>query len=230
MVDRIIRRGALATAALLKKAPAEVRPRASPGREAALRMQTPSATRPPAPGVRDVVADRRFFLFNAAVSVAALSLLAYLLLLRHGAVTTGADVSFLPKVNASLNALAATLLLCGYVAIKRRNWRVHRFFMVAAFAASSLFLVSYLVYHAVHGDTRYAGTGLPKTVYLVVLTSHVVLSATVVPLALTAFWFAFRKQFQRHTRVTRVLWPIWMYVSVTGVCIYFLLRNSYGGQ
>jgi putative membrane protein len=182
---------------------------------------------PPTPGTPAAAADRRFFLFNAVVSAAALSLLAYLLLLRRGAVTTGADVSFLPAVNASLNALAATLLLSGYVAIRRRNWRVHRFFMVAAFAASSLFLVSYLVYHAVHGDTRYAGTGAMRTLYFTILTSHVLLSASVVPLALTAFWFAFRRQFNRHRRVTRVLWPIWMYVSVTGVAIYFLLRGSY---
>ncbi len=192
-------------------------------------MPRPAASPLPAPGTPDASADRRFFLFNAVVSAAALSLLAYLLVLRHGAVTTGTDVSFLPGVNASLNALAATLLVCGYVAIRRKNWRVHRFFMVAAFAASSLFLVSYLVYHAVHGDTRYAGTGPLRTVYLSVLASHVVLSATVVPLAITAFWFAYRRQFARHRRVTRVLWPIWLYVSLTGVAIYFLLRSSYGG-
>ena len=192
-------------------------------------MPPSTTSQPPAPGTPDAAADRRFFLFNALVSVAALSLLSYLLLLRHGAVTTGADVSFLPRVNASLNALAAVLLLAGYVAIRQKNWRVHRFFMVAAFAASSLFLVSYLVYHAVHGDTHYLGTGPVRTLYFVILTSHVALSATVVPLALTAFWFAFRRKFARHRRVTRVLWPIWMYVSVTGVTIYFFLRGSYGG-
>jgi putative membrane protein len=206
-----------------------VRPGGAPGREAATDMPSPLASEPPAPGTPDAAADRRFFLFNAVVSVAALSLLTYLLVLRQGAVRTGADVSFLPGLNASLNALAATLLLCGFVAIRRRNWRVHRVFMVAAFAASSLFLVSYLVYHAVHGDTRYAGSGPLRTVYLAVLASHVLLSVTVVPLALTAFYFAFRRQFSRHRRVTRVLWPIWLYVSVTGVCIYFLLRSSYRG-
>jgi putative membrane protein len=191
-------------------------------------MPEPLVSQPPAPGTPDPVADRRFFIFNAVVSVAALSLLTYLLLLRGGAASSAA-VSFLPAVNASLNALAATLLFCGWVAIKQRKWRVHRFFMVAAFAASSLFLVSYLVYHAVHGDTRYLGVGAMRTVYFAVLVSHILLSTTVVPLALTAFWFAWRRQFGRHTRVTRVLWPIWMYVSITGVCIFFLLRGSYGG-
>ena len=183
------------------------------------------------PGARaaDPVADRRFFVFNAIVSAGALSLLAWLLVLRRG---TGGpastDLSFLPAVNACLNATAATLLLAGWIAIRRGSMRVHRVFMVSAFVASSLFLVCYLAYHAVHGDTRYAGTGGIRTVYLTILASHVLLSTTVVPLALTAFWFAFRREFRRHRKVTRVLWPIWLYVSVTGVVIFWMLRGSYG--
>ena len=176
----------------------------------------------------DPVADRRFFAFNAVVSMAALLLLGWLLLLRRGGGAGSADLGFLPAVNASLNATAAALLLAGWVAIRRGSMRMHRLLMVGAFAASSLFLICYLAYHAVHGDTRYAGTGTMRTVYLAVLTTHVLLSTTVVPLALTAFWFALRREFQRHRRVTRVLWPIWMYVSVTGVVIFFMLRSSYG--
>ena len=176
----------------------------------------------------DPVADRRFFVFNALVSVAALLLLGWLLLLRRGGGAGGADLRFLPAVNASLNATAALLLLAGWVAIRGGSMRVHRVLMVGAFVASSLFLVCYLAYHAVHGDTRYAGTGAMRTVYLTVLASHVLLSSAVVPLALTAFWFALRREFRRHRRVTRVLWPIWMYVSVTGVAIFFMLRSSYG--
>ncbi len=175
----------------------------------------------------DPVADRRFFVFNAVVSVAALLLLGWLLLVRRAGVPGTTDLRFLPAVNASLNAAAAALLLAGWVAIRRGSMRVHRILMVAAFVASSLFLVCYLAYHAVHGDTRYAGTGTMRTAYLAVLASHVLLSTTVVPLALTAFWFALRREFRRHRRVTRVLWPIWMYVSVTGVAIFFMLRGSY---
>jgi len=119
-------------------------------------------------------------------------------------------------------------LLAGWIAIRRGSMRVHRVLMVGAFAASSLFLICYLAYHAVHGDTRYAGTGAMRTLYLGVLATHVLLSMTVVPLALTAFWFALRREFHRHRRVTRVLWPIWMYVSVTGVAIFLMLRSSYG--
>jgi putative membrane protein len=176
----------------------------------------------------DPAADRRFYAFNAVVSTAALLLLGWLLLGRRGGGGAGADLRFLPVVNASLNATAAVLLLAGWLAIRRGSMRVHRLFMVGAFVASSLFLICYLAYHAVHGDTRYAGTGAMRTVYLVVLATHVLLSTTVVPLALTAFWFALRREFARHRRVTRVLWPIWMYVSVTGVAIFFLLRSSYG--
>lgn len=175
----------------------------------------------------DPTADRRFFVFNAVVSVAALSLLGWLLLVRRGAGAGGADLRFLPAVNASLNATAALLLLAGWVAIRRGSMHVHRVLMVGAFVASSLFLVCYLAYHAVHGDTRYAGTGPMRAVYLTVLATHVLLSTAVIPLALAAFWFALRREFRRHRRVTRVLWPIWMYVSVTGVVIFFMLRSSY---
>ena len=118
-------------------------------------------------------------------------------------------------------------MLAGWVAIRRGSMHVHRVLMVGAFVASSLFLVCYLAYHAVHGDTRYAGTGPMRAVYLTVLATHVLLSTAVIPLALAAFWFALRREFRRHRRVTRVLWPIWMYVSVTGVVIFFMLRSSY---
>ncbi len=175
---------------------------------------------------RDPAADRRFFFFNAAVSAAALGLLAYLLLFRH--TSSGSEsLRELPAVNASLNALAAALLLAGWVAIRRGAVRVHRMLMVSAFAASSLFLVCYLAYHAVHGDTHFQGTGPIRTLYFGVLASHILLSTLIVPLALTAFWFAFRREFIRHRKVTRVLWPMWMYVSVTGVAIFFMLRSSY---
>jgi putative membrane protein len=176
----------------------------------------------------DRTADRRFFVFNAAISAGALLLLGWILLIRRGNTPGGVDLHFLPAVNASLNALAASLLLAGRVAIYRGSMRVHRALMVAAFVASSLFLLCYLTYHSVHGDTYYTGTGAALAFYLTILASHVLLSATVVPLALTAFWFAFRREFVRHRKVTRVLWPIWMYVSVTGVLIFFMLRGDYG--
>jgi putative membrane protein len=170
--------------------------------------------------------DKKFFVFNALLSAGALALLAWLLLLRGGAGASGVDLHFMPAVNASLNATSAILLLSGYLAVKRGNPRVHRYFMVSAVASSSLFLVGYVAYHFVHGDTKFGGTGALRALYLTILASHVLLSIAVVPMVLTALYFAWRKQFARHTKVTRVLFPIWLYVSVTGVVIYFMLRGS----
>jgi putative membrane protein len=171
------------------------------------------------------VTDRTFYVFTGVVSAAALALLAWLLLIRRGG-AVGVDLRFMPAVNASLNALAACLLVAGWVAIKRGARRVHQYLMVSTFAASTLFLVGYLAYHYVHGDTKYAGDGAMRVVYLVVLASHVLLSMPVLPLALVAFYFAWRQDFRRHRKVTKWLAPIWLYVSVTGVLVFFLLRGS----
>jgi putative membrane protein len=171
------------------------------------------------------ITDRTFYVFTGVVSAAALSLLAWLLLIRRGG-AVGVDLRFMPAVNASLNALSACLLVAGWVAIKRGARRVHQYLMVSTFASSALFLVGYLAYHYVHGDTKYAGDGVMRGVYLTVLASHVLLSMPVVPLALVAFYFAWRQDFRRHRKVTKWLAPIWLYVSVTGVLVFFLLRGS----
>lgn len=171
--------------------------------------------------------DRTFFIFNGVVSVAALALLSWLLLFHGGLQGSDVNLRFMPGVNACLNATAATLLVAGWIAVKRGRSDIHRFLMVAAFAASALFLVGYLAYHAVHGDTKFGGTGGVRTIYLLLLASHVLLSIGIVPLSLTAFWFAWKKEFERHKKVTRVLWPIWLYVSVTGVVVFLMLRPYY---
>lgn len=173
--------------------------------------------------------DRSFYLFNAVLSTSALALLAYLLLIRKGEGST-VDLSFMPAVNASLNATAATLLCLGFVAIRRKRPDLHRYLMTSAFAASALFLVGYIAYHYVHGDTKYPGTGTIRTVYLAILASHVLLSMAVVPLCLTTFYFAYKKAFQRHRRVARWTLPIWLYVSVTGVIIFWMLRSAVGSS
>ena len=174
----------------------------------------------------DETTDRQFFAFNAVVSVLALSFIAYILMVRRAGPAGQVDLSFLPAVNAGLNSLATVFLAAGWVAIKRRAVRVHKRLMVAAFAASALFLISYLTYHYVHGDTKYQGEGALRVVYFAILISHVLLSMAVVPMALTAFYFAWKRQFVRHRRLTRIALPIWLYVSVTGVVIYFMLRGG----
>ena len=172
------------------------------------------------------VSDRGFYVFTAVVSAAALAFIAYILMLRERAPGGTLDLRFLPAVNAGLNSVAASLLIAGYVAIKRGAREVHKYCMVAAFVASSLFLVCYLTYHYVHGDTKFAGVGTIRTVYLIILASHVILSMAIVPMALVTFFFAFGERWTRHRAIARWTLPIWLYVSVTGVLIYFMLRSS----
>lgn len=168
--------------------------------------------------------DRRFFVFNAVVSAAALSFLFWLLVVRTATAGASVDLRFLPAVNASFNALSAVLLTSGLIFIKQKNTKLHKYCMVAAFASSGLFLVSYITYHYVHGDTKFTGEGAIRAVYFVILISHILLSVVIVPGALGAFWFAGTQRFTTHKKITRVLLPAWLYVSVTGVVIFFLLR------
>jgi putative membrane protein len=173
-----------------------------------------------------VPSHRAFYVFNAILSAAALAFLAYILLIRRGTAGSGLNLRFLPAVNASLNATSAVLLTAGYVFIRRRAVRLHQYCMVSAFIASSLFLVCYLLYHYTHGDTKFQGSGPIRAIYLAVLASHVLLSMTIVPLALSSLYFAFRRSWVRHKRIARWTLPIWLYVSVTGVLIFWMLRGS----
>jgi uncharacterized membrane protein YozB (DUF420 family) len=132
-------------------------------------------------------------------------------------------IASLPAVNATLNAIAAVLLLCGYVMIRRRRIETHRKFMLAAFATSALFLVSYVVYHANIGSRPFTGQGPIRVVYFSILITHVILAAAVLPMALITLTHALRARFDRHRRIARWTWPIWMYVSVTGVIVYLML-------
>lgn len=137
----------------------------------------------------------------------------------------------LPTINASLNAVATVLLLAGWVAVKRGNKGWHRNFMIAALATSAAFLSCYLYYHfTVAGVTRYQEEGVLRYIYYAVLVTHVPLAALMTPFILAAVWFAARQRFDRHTMITRRLWPVWMYVSVTGVVIYLMLYTFGGGQ
>jgi putative membrane protein len=172
-----------------------------------------------------VRADRTFFAWNAVISAVAVSIIAYILG-REKTPGGTVDLSFVPALNATCNALASLCLITGWFAIRRKAVQFHRLCMVTALAMSGIFLVGYLAYHYVHGDTKYPGGGVGRVFYLIVLASHVILSITVVPGALTSFYFAFTQQFERHRRLNRVFLPIWLYVSVTGVAIFFLLRGA----
>ena len=133
------------------------------------------------------------------------------------------DVRDLPAVNASLNALAACLLVAGYVLVRQRKLIAHRNVMIAALACSVLFLTSYLIYHAQVGSVKFQGQGTARTIYFTVLLTHTVLAALVPFLAGITVWRAYRKQYNRHVRIARWTLPIWLYVSVTGVVVYWML-------
>lgn len=176
----------------------------------------------------DARGDKAFLALNGVVSAAALAFLAWLLLVHPSAsgsgTLLGSDVRFLPAVNATMNAISAACLVAGYVAIRNRAVALHRTLMLSAFASSAVFLVGYVVYHYAHGDTHYVGPF--RAVYLALLASHVILSIFVVPLVLTAFWFAFTDKIAKHRALAKITLPIWLYVSVTGVLVFFILRAS----
>jgi uncharacterized membrane protein YozB (DUF420 family) len=133
------------------------------------------------------------------------------------------DVHALPAVNATLNSLATVLLVTGYVLVRRRRYVAHRNVMTAALVCSTLFLTSYLIYHAQVGSVRFPGRGAARTVYLTILFTHTVLAATVPFLAGITVYRAWRRRYARHKRIARWTLPIWLYVSVTGVVVYWML-------
>jgi putative membrane protein len=130
-----------------------------------------------------------------------------------------------PAINAALNATACVFLALGFVAIRKQDVARHRAMMLAAFTTSSVFLVSYLIRFATTGAHRYPGDGLDKIFYLAILFSHMILAALLVPLVLRALFLGWKQRFADHKRVAKWTWPIWMYVSVTGVVVYLMLYH-----
>jgi len=136
-------------------------------------------------------------------------------------------LSALPALNATLNATSAMLLAAGFVAVRRRQVRLHRACMLAAVATSTAFLVSYVTYHVHAGATHFHGEGAIRPLYFALLATHTVLAATIPPLALTTLALALRGRFAPHARLARWTLPTWFYVSVTGVVIYVMLYHLY---
>jgi uncharacterized membrane protein YozB (DUF420 family) len=129
----------------------------------------------------------------------------------------------LPAVNASLNALSGVLLLAGYVLVRTRRIEQHRLCMIAAFATSTVFLACYLVYHAQVGSVPFTRQGFVRPLYFTILITHVTLAATVLPLAIITLSRGLKRRFAKHRAIARWTFPIWLYVSVTGVLVYVLL-------
>ncbi len=137
------------------------------------------------------------------------------------------EVTDLPAVNATLNGISAIFLTIGYVLIRRGERTLHKRCMLGALTTSTLFLICYVVYHAQVGSKPFPGQGAIRLVYLTILVTHVILAATILPLALVTTARGLRSQFDRHVRVARWTFPIWLYVSVTGVVIYLMLYRIY---
>src|SRR6476659_5461462 len=133
------------------------------------------------------------------------------------------SVTDLPAVNATLNAVSGILLLIAYAHIRARRMQQHRRFMIAAFASSSLFLVCYLVYHAQVGSVPFTRQGFVRPLYFTILVTHVTLAAAVLPLAIVTLSRGLKARYAQHRRIARWTFPIWLYVSVTGVLVYVLL-------
>ena len=129
----------------------------------------------------------------------------------------------LPALNACLNALSAALLFTGWVLVRRRRLVAHKRVMLAALTSSALFLVSYVTYHVQVGSVRFQGQGLLRKVYFAILISHTLLAVAIVPLVLITARHALKRRFDRHRRLARVTLPLWAYVSVTGVVVYWML-------
>jgi putative membrane protein len=136
-------------------------------------------------------------------------------------------VPFAPTLNATLNASSAAFLTLGYFFIRNRRIQAHKRCMLAAVACSTVFLVSYIVYHLQVGSVRFQGQGWSRPMYFTLLGTHTVLAATVVPLAIVTLLRSLRGDFARHRAIARWTLPIWLYVSVTGVIVYFLLYHIY---
>lgn len=171
------------------------------------------------------MSDRLAGFLIGGVSLLVIAVVGYLVLGHRPPPGSPALRDTLPLVNACLNATSAGLLVAGFVSIRRKRRRAHHAFMLGALAVSTIFLISYVTHHWLAGSRPFTGQGWLRVVYLVILVTHVVLAAAIVPLVLTLVGRALRDDYVRHARLGRWVLPLWLYVSVTGVLVYWLLRR-----
>jgi putative membrane protein len=159
-----------------------------------------------------------------AISIVVLAFLMWLIYFKPSEHYSSSIINSLAGVNALFNLVSATLLVLGLIAIKQRRYLRHARLMLAALGSSTLFLVCYIIYHNFHGDTKFLATGAIRPIYFVVLISHIVLSAVSAPLILLSFFLALSGKLKLHRRVSVFTLPIWLYVSVTGVLVFAMLK------
>lgn len=161
------------------------------------------------------------------LSVAVVVAVAYLLYNARQITQFDEDIYIIPRINAVLNSATALLLLVGLYFIRKRQWKAHRNTMVGAFGLSAVFLVLYVVYHYQAPQVHFGGEGFIRYLYFFVLISHILLAIFIVPLVLFTLFRAFTNDFYRHRKIAKITWPIWFYVAVTGVIVYFMISPYY---
>ena len=166
---------------------------------------------------------RNPILWILTVSAAAVAFLIWWIYFKRTGTTSAEWVELLPALNATFNTLCSCCLVAGYLAIRRGERKVHIRFMLTAVSLSVMFFASYLTYHHYHGDTPFPGQGWIRPVYFSILISHILLSIAVIPMVLTTLFFARTRRYRAHKKLARWTLPVWLYVSVTGVTIFFFL-------
>lgn len=168
--------------------------------------------------------DNKTYIGIGILSAAVFAFLFWLIYFKESATTSANWVTYLPATNAILNSITSILLILGFQFIRNGKREAHIRTMLAAVGTSALFLVSYITYHHFQGDTKFLAEGLVRYIYFFILISHILLSMVQVPLIFLTLIFAFRQNFEKHKTVARWTFPIWLYVSVTGVLIYAFLK------
>jgi len=171
--------------------------------------------------------DKRWVAAIGIVSAVVVLAVAFLIYHAQGVSTVNTKIYFLPKLNAFLNGLVSILLTAGYFFIKNHNIRMHRLCMLSAFVFSSTFLVSYIIYHYSAPETHFGGEGIIRPVYFFLLITHIMLAITIVPLTLLTLYRIWKKDIARHKKIAKWTFPIWLYVSITGVVVYLMISPYY---
>jgi putative membrane protein len=171
--------------------------------------------------------ERKWYVLIGVISVVVVGVVALLLFAAQDATAGSPEIYILPKLNALINSTVSILLIAGLYFILNKQIKAHKSCMIAAFTLSALFLVSYIIYHYNAPHTSFEGEGLIRQFYFFILISHIILAIFIVPLVLITLFRAWREDFEKHKRIARWTFPIWLYVSITGVAVYLMISPYY---
>lgn len=169
--------------------------------------------------------DRKILVIICAISALAITFLFWLIYFKTPATTDHIWAGYLSYINACLNLMSTLCIISGILAIKERRVKSHKKWMIAAFSFSAMFLISYIIYHHFHGDSKFEGTGIIRVIYLIILVSHILLSVVALPMVLGSFTLGLMGRLDKHKKLARWTYPIWLYVSITGVVVVVMLKT-----